>query len=544
MQLIAPLASGIASAASGSVAIYRRGSTTRATYYTDFEGDSAVTPTANVTLDSAGSLVAYVDELVTCVVYDSTGTAVRTFVAGNQATSTEVRSQSFTGTNYETGASAAEDPTTEAAIFDLWKTNAGAIDWKVLFGGTATTIQAALSGLFGLVYNVQSSTYGATGDGSTDDTTAIQAAITACNAAGGGIVWFPEGTYRTTSALTLSDKVSLIGAGAHCTSISVDHASANAITLSGSTTRVWQDIRGLRILAAQNNTGIHVSVAAGSLARILDCHLGSSATLGPCVSVATSTTTRLRVSGCTFTCGNGASAVALTMAGRALDVAIEDCTFVAPATMSSAYLVSARDVTVNRCVFDLSALTSGTVSAFVLSNSGGRASVTNCVFTADGGAGTTTALTISALSINPACVFYEDGNSFACDTAYAYTFDATSQGANVHLGTRLTRTKVDAHTGASYTAPIKQYGIVKMVSTEAGNVSVTVDGFPPLGARSLIMIDNDNGSNRNFTPLSTVFTSSGAKTINTTQGNSMDCTTVEYQETGVASPRIQNVWAE
>lgn len=43
------------------------------------------------------------------------------------------------------------------------------------------------------VYNVRD--YGATGDGTTNDTAAIQAAIDAATAAAGGIVYFPSGTY-------------------------------------------------------------------------------------------------------------------------------------------------------------------------------------------------------------------------------------------------------------------------------------------------------------------------------------------------------------
>jgi len=42
-------------------------------------------------------------------------------------------------------------------------------------------------------YNVR--TYGATGDGTTDDTVAINAAIAACGTAGGGTVYFPAGVY-------------------------------------------------------------------------------------------------------------------------------------------------------------------------------------------------------------------------------------------------------------------------------------------------------------------------------------------------------------
>jgi len=52
--------------------------------------------------------------------------------------------------------------------------------------------------------------YGATGDGSTDDTAAIQAAIDA--AAGGDTVVFPVGTYNHTG-ITVPSHVSLMGLG-------------------------------------------------------------------------------------------------------------------------------------------------------------------------------------------------------------------------------------------------------------------------------------------------------------------------------------------
>lgn len=51
--------------------------------------------------------------------------------------------------------------------------------------------------------------FGARGDGATDDTAAIQAAITAANASGGGRVVVPRGTYKVTSGLTLSANIAL-----------------------------------------------------------------------------------------------------------------------------------------------------------------------------------------------------------------------------------------------------------------------------------------------------------------------------------------------
>jgi hypothetical protein len=72
----------------------------------------------------------------------------------------------------------------------------------------------SLSSIWGkLIYNVKASPYLAKGDGVTDDTAAIQAAITAAN--GVSPVYFPPGTYKITSSLiNLSGKsLSLIGAG-------------------------------------------------------------------------------------------------------------------------------------------------------------------------------------------------------------------------------------------------------------------------------------------------------------------------------------------
>ncbi|MFI1607860.1 glycosyl hydrolase family 28-related protein [Streptomyces griseofuscus] len=55
--------------------------------------------------------------------------------------------------------------------------------------------------------------YGARGDGITDDAPALQAAITAASAAGGGTLYVPAGRYILNTALTWSSGVNAVGAG-------------------------------------------------------------------------------------------------------------------------------------------------------------------------------------------------------------------------------------------------------------------------------------------------------------------------------------------
>ena len=89
--------------------------------------------------------------------------------------------------------------------------------------------------------NVKDSTYGAVGNGSTDDKAAIQSAIDALS--NGGTVYFPPGTYKVSGALVIgsNDKsIKLVGAGGHFplatlaggSIIKTSSASANIIEIT------------------------------------------------------------------------------------------------------------------------------------------------------------------------------------------------------------------------------------------------------------------------------------------------------------------------
>lgn len=94
-----------------------------------------------------------------------------------------------------------------------------------------STTPRALRERFSDVRNVRD--FGATGDGTTDDTVNIQKAINALSATGGGIVDFPAGTYRTTSALVVTLKnTTFRGAGLFKTNIFYDATSGAAVRIN------------------------------------------------------------------------------------------------------------------------------------------------------------------------------------------------------------------------------------------------------------------------------------------------------------------------
>ena len=68
--------------------------------------------------------------------------------------------------------------------------------------------------------------YGATGDGVTDNTAAIQTAANAAQAAGGGIVYLPEGTYLA-QGLPLYSNVRYMGAGRGATTLLLPATATN-----------------------------------------------------------------------------------------------------------------------------------------------------------------------------------------------------------------------------------------------------------------------------------------------------------------------------
>lgn len=108
--------------------------------------------------------------------------------------------------------------------------------------------------------------FGAVGDGATDDTAAIQAAVDACDAAGGGVVFFPPGTYNVTQvALAGTTNVQLQGSGTS----SVVRWSWNAAGAAGSMITVSAGATNTRISLLRLDGAALTNPAAGRTNHLL-----------------------------------------------------------------------------------------------------------------------------------------------------------------------------------------------------------------------------------------------------------------------------------
>lgn len=131
--------------------------------------------------------------------------------------------------------------------------NSGGTVYGTIYGSTFTTLTTVLidtdsgasldAGLSSVSYGILSSDetsvpiqyayyvnvkqWGATGDGTTDDTAKIQNAI---NANPGKAIFFPAGVYRITAKLSISsDNTRLVGAGSNCTYIRCATADVDGV---------------------------------------------------------------------------------------------------------------------------------------------------------------------------------------------------------------------------------------------------------------------------------------------------------------------------
>lgn len=357
MHLVEALACGVRGADSGYAKVLVRGTSSYATWYSAFEGGTGNSSGENIPLDEYGGAAVYVDQVVDVRVYTSAGELIRAFTSGTTASAVEVRSSSFTGTDYETGASGASKPTTLAAVLDLVVSSFGTTNWHTVFGGSDTDVEDATGAVTELFFNVK--VYGAEGDGVTDDLTALAAAVSAADAAGGGIVLFPQGTYRITNTLTVPEGVSLVGVGIGVSIVTLDHATQDIVSFSAGT-GAHSAVTGLSFAAAQaNSNSSWFNFQGDTRVRLSSCEFDMTNLTGACCFL--SSGDDCEFSFCSWK-GIGEAGLAFTTPGANTRVTLDCCRFTTVATAlvaSNTHIVVGRDLRARDCFFNLASLTSG-----------------------------------------------------------------------------------------------------------------------------------------------------------------------------------------
>ncbi len=129
----------------------------------------------------------------------------------------------------------------------------------------------------GEVFNVKS--FGAKGDGVVDDTVAIQTAATAAFDAGGGVVFFPAGTYNHT-AITFSHGVRFQGAALQSVTLAYQATTGSAFaSLDQTSTRQFIGFSDLNILGpGSGNTAVGLNLSGISHSDYVRLNIGEFGT--------------------------------------------------------------------------------------------------------------------------------------------------------------------------------------------------------------------------------------------------------------------------
>jgi len=317
---------------SGTVWIFQPGGNTPANAYSGAAATTLITQP--ITLTAGGTLNLadfpnglYVTSPVRLLVQDVSGnTVVDTVYIPATAGDVGVDNAGFTDSNLD-------DVLTKAL------TSFGGQDWQYKESGGATerTVKAKFSEI-----HISVKDFGAVGDGVAIDTTAVQAAINRVKALGGGVCYFPPGTYKVDQVLSLSSAtgVRLVGAGSRAAIIATTHASANTFIYSSCTACTVENLRidpagansGYAVAVISSvDTGLHrVTVKSNHSAAIAVSGATSNVLVTECSLVGVDVDVLFTASGepSTFFASRFAGGVkAMTLSGTAQNVNVTNCFF-------------------------------------------------------------------------------------------------------------------------------------------------------------------------------------------------------------------------
>jgi hypothetical protein len=199
--------------------------------------------------------------------------------------------------------------------------------------------------------------YGATGNGTTDDTTALQAPLTAAKNAGGGNVFVPAGTYLISAPLIISSYTSLIlsrnatitlAANANCNMLQntavtpqrsvSDAAITNAsTTLTSNTANFTSTDVGRTVVitgAWQSSNNLCTTIASVTNSTTVVLNTAATATVSGAACSIFTRDTNIEIAGGTWNRGNNGNATSATVATNTTNLRhtdnlyVHDTTFV------------------------------------------------------------------------------------------------------------------------------------------------------------------------------------------------------------------------
>lgn len=455
--LVQFLVAGVKGAESGTATFVFRGTASSAAsaLYNDFER-TAQPGTNIITLDANGAAEVYCSAYCDVTLKNSAGTTLRTVTIANSDDLVEVRSDSFTGDDYDGSPAGVESqPVTLGNVLDRWNNSAGASDWKVLVNSVATNIQTAFASFAGIFINVKDPTYGAVGDGVTSDTTAITNALAAVSASGGVLV-FPPGTYLCGQILVTAANFAMVAFG----QATIKGTSGSTFVIQDNTPGAVKLFSGLRFEG--NGSAVDaLSFEGDNTAYVDGCTFDQSGYTTGLIQF-NDDGGRYYVTRCRFDLASGKLSNAIRhRSGDGKQVLVSDCLFTIPASFTTRVIAGAC-FSVDNCVFDGEAVTSGAYyhidATHPTDTDFASGNVSNCTFIDGGSSG----YVFYLRELGPGCDFTEENNSFIGFTGpttmadpghfYDYSnaagFDYTSR---IVLGSRRGRQLTFANTAAGGT---------------------------------------------------------------------------------------------
>lgn len=225
---------------SGKVFLYSPGTTTIVPGYMDDQLSEAWTTVGGgIALDAGGRVEIWLNDVVDVVVSDSSGTTVDTWLGFNRtrAEQVEIEDDNVTGalTDSSGAVSQALGGKTDLATFISRGVASLGPDFEYQESPGATP-RPWIEVIRGMQVSVKD--FSAVGNGIADDTTAVQGAVSEAKRLGAGVVFFDEGTYKTSGvpiALANATGIEFRGVGQGASILSQSTAATNAITVTSCT---------------------------------------------------------------------------------------------------------------------------------------------------------------------------------------------------------------------------------------------------------------------------------------------------------------------